>query len=385
MVELRFTSPSKIQAVALPAILGCAGPKQNFIGQAQSGSGKTAAFALGFLDQLTKDEYPQALVIAPTQELAEQIHKEVKRLGGKLAWLKTFFVVKDTKSPKQPVTAQVVVGTPGQLFTFATKASKFFSLKKVKVFVLDEADNVMVSMKENAERLRAACPPDCQTLFFSATWPETVAQFAQKMVKEPYTFVRLKPEEVTVEGIYQFYVKCSDDKDKFDVLEKMFETLTIGQSIIFVHKIEFAKSLAENLKKAGHTVAQIHSDMEPWSRRAVMQDFRDGKSAVLIATNVASRGIDVPAVTMVVNYDLPMNRERQADVETYIHRIGRTGRMGRKGIALSFLHDQHALKVWKDIVSAPEMKLATVKELPKGEELYDKLEALQKELQNTNK
>lgn len=405
---MRFNRPSKIQAAALPVILGRGGvPHQSFIGQAQSGSGKTAAFVLGFLEVVENVPKTQALVVAPTLELAEQIYKDVLRMGKNLTWLQvgsfsfsqlftassasdtsvvqTLLVVKDSKTPKTPVKAQVVVGTPGKLWDFANKA-KMLQLTDVKMFVLDEADTVMTSMRDNTLALRKKCPENAQSLFFSATFPETVAKFAESVVKEPYTAVRLKPEEVTVEEIYQFWIKCADDANKFQVLDTLYGVLTIGQSIIFVQHVKSAKWLAAEMERAGHKVSLLHGqDMEAKQRLAVMQKFRDGVSNVLITTNVLARGIDVLSVTMVVNYDLPMTRDNEADVETYIHRIGRTGRMGNKGIAVSFVHDEHALRVWDAIVKDPNMARAVVTELKNDDSMFVTLEKLQQKLQEENK
>lgn len=205
---MRFNRPSKIQAAALPVILGRGGvKKQSFIGQAQSGSGKTAAFVLGFLEQITEDAYPQALCVAPTLELAEQIYKDVLKMGKNLPWyqvfvvwccfdsffffarLKSMLLVKDTKLPKKKLTQQVIVGTPGKLWDTVNKA-KMLDLKRIKVFVLDEADTVMTSMKDNTMSLRKKCPQDVQALFFSATFPDTVAKFAESVVREPYSIIR---------------------------------------------------------------------------------------------------------------------------------------------------------------------------------------------------
>lgn len=384
---MRFNRPSKIQAAALPIILGRGGvPRQSFIGQAQSGSGKTAAFALGFLDQMTPEPYTQALVLAPTLELAEQIYKDVLKMAKNLKDIKVFLAVKDTKTPKTVMTEQVVVGTPGKVWDFVSKAKKL-DLRKLKVFVLDEADNVMTSMRDNTLSLRKACPEGVQSLFFSATFPETVARFAESIVKEPYTSVRLKPEEVTVEDIYQYWIKCASDENKLQVLDMLYGVLSIGQSIIFMQHVKSAKWLAEQMEKLGHKVSLLHGqDMEAAERLRVMQKFRDQESNVLITTNVLARGIDVLSVTMVINYDLPMTRENEADVETYIHRIGRTGRMGNKGIAVSFVHDNHALKVWNDILKHPSMEKAVVTELKNDpSSLFETLENLQKKLQEENK
>ncbi len=384
---MRFNRPSKIQAAALPIILGRGGvPKQSFIGQAQSGSGKTAAFVLGFLDQMTNDTFPQALVVAPTLELAEQIYKDVLKMGKDLTGVKAALLVKDTKTPKSKIAHQVIVGTPGKLWDLVSKA-KMLDLSRVKVFVLDEADTVMTSMRDQTMSLRKKCPENAQSLFFSATFPDTVAKFAESIVKEPYTSVRLKPEDVTVEEIFQFWIKCSSDENKLQVLDLLYGVLTIGQSIIFMQHVKSAKWLAAEMEKLGHKTSLLHGqDMEAAERLKVMQEFRDGKSNVLITTNVLARGIDVLSVTMVVNYDLPMTRENEADVESYIHRIGRTGRMGNKGIAVSFVHDERALKVWHDIVRDPSMKNAVVTELKNDPgEICTRLEELQKRLGEENK
>lgn len=388
--EMRFNRPSKIQAAALPVILKKDGEKESFIGQAQSGSGKTAAFVLGFLQQITPDPYPQALVIAPTLELAEQIEKDVLSMGKHLQFLKVLLAIKDTKMPKKKCQEQVVVGTPGKLTDFTFKGN-VLDLSRIKVFVLDEADHVFQSMADPVMKLRKVCPENAQCLFFSATFPETIARFAVGLVKEPYTSVRLKPEDVTVEEIFQYYVRCKEDRDKFQVLNTMYQVLTIGSTIVFMQRVQSAIWLAKEMEKAGHKVGLLYGkdlkgqEMRAEERLKVMKKFRDGELKVLITTNVLARGIDVLSVTMVVNYDLPLNKVGEADVESYIHRIGRTGRMGNKGIALSFVSDKKDQEVWNTICRDPTMKNAKVNELKGDDSLYETLEKLQQELQSQNK
>lgn len=384
--EMRFNSPSLIQAGALPFILGLNGqPKYNLVGQAKSGSGKTAAFTLGFLQQLTPDSNIQAVVLAHNQELCHQLEAEIKKLSSKMGFVKVRLVLKGTAFPKEEVKDQVIVGTPGVLSEWAAKPGKNFSLQKVKVFVLDEADAILsTGMKDQALRIKAKCPKHCQTLLFSATWPATVAKFADQMVLEPRKHIRLRAEEVVVEDIYQFFVKCGSDEEKYDVLNKMYGTLTIGQAIVFFKTRQGTIELAQKMTKDGLKVVELQGGATNEQRKSVMDDFRACKFNVLFSTDLAGRGIDISTVSLVVNYDLPVKQDGRADVEQYIHRIGRTGRFGKKGIAVSFVSDQNALNVWNTIVRAPEMQRAKVVELPKGDELYDTLDKLQQELAKTN-
>jgi len=338
-----FNRPSKIQEAALPIIL--AKEPKNLIAQAQSGTGKTAAFVLCMLSRVDVNvNAPQALCVCPTRELARQIVDNVNKMG-QFSKAKTQLVVKDTEVPKR-IESQIVVGTPGRILDLIK--NNVLALQKLKVFVLDEAD-IMIDREglgEQSVKIRKMLPRTCQILLFSATFKPTVREFASRIVPQPCYDIRLKRKQLTLDGIKQLHIDCGSEEKKFDVLSDIYGYLTVGQSIIFVHTRKTAIDLTAKMLKAGHTVSLLHGgeDMSPSQRDKVIDDFRDAKTKVLITTNVLARGIDILQVMMVINYDLPLDVHNRPDTETYLHRIGRSGRFGRKGIAINFVHDDVSRK-----------------------------------------
>eukprot|EP01117_Protostelium_nocturnum_P018492 TRINITY_DN7745_c0_g1_i1.p1 TRINITY_DN7745_c0_g1~~TRINITY_DN7745_c0_g1_i1.p1 ORF type:complete len:504 (-),score=187.27 TRINITY_DN7745_c0_g1_i1:154-1638(-) len=348
--EMGFNKPSKIQESALPIIT--ANPPQNLIAQAQSGTGKTAAFTLGMLYRCdVKAKEPQAICVAPTRELARQLYDNIRTMG-KYTGLEVQLFVKDELSSGK-VTAQVIVGTPGPFLDLITK-KRSINPKSLKVFVLDEADVLFAmtgQLSEQSVRLKKLMNPKIQTLLFSATFQPQVRQFASRIVPEPCANIALKKKNLTIDAIQQLYINCGSNDGKFKVLSDIFNFLTVGQTIIFVHTRKTAVELTDKLKKEGHTVSYIcgGQEMTPQDRDVVIDQFRDAKIKVLIATNVLARGIDISQVMLVINYDLPMDQEGKVDTETYLHRIGRSGRFGRKGIAINFVDGSRSLGMIKDM------------------------------------
>jgi ATP-dependent RNA helicase DDX19/DBP5 len=246
---------------------------------------------------------------------------------------------------------QIIVGTPGKIVDLLKRGQ--IKPQKVKVLVLDEADNMIdiQGLGDQSVRVRLAMPKGrCQVLLFSATFPEAVEGFARKFASPPTPHeIRLKVEELTLDGIKQFYMDCKNYKHKLEVLMSLYSILTIGQSIIFVRRRETADDVAKQMTAAGHAVVALHGMHESHIRDAVMDGFRKGESKVLITTNVLARGIDVLQVNLVVNYDIPLTGDNQPDCETYLHRIGRTGRFGRQGVSINFVHDDRSMREMKAI------------------------------------
>lgn len=351
---MKFTKPSKIQERALPLLLQ--NPPRNMIGQSQSGTGKTAAFVLDMLSRIDFSlDKPQALALAPGRELARQTMDVVQEMG-KFTPVKTLLAVPDAPGAKRSIktTAQLIVGTPGKV----QELIKYKALdpSNIKVFVLDEADNMLdqQGLGDQSIRTKNLMPKDCQLVLFSATFPDHVREFAGKIAPGANE-IRLKQEELNVDAIKQFFMDCDSADDKFRVLLELYNILTIGQSIIFVGKRETADKIAKQLIAEGNKVASLHGALNPAERDEKIDAFREGKSKVLIATNVIARGIDISQVTVVINYDLPKTQSGQPDVETYVHRIGRTGRFGRTGISINFVDSEAA---WKDM-HAFEVALGT--------------------------
>lgn len=339
---MKFQKPSKIQERALPLLLH--NPPRNMIAQSQSGTGKTAAFSLTMLTRVNpEDASPQAICLAPSRELARQTLEVVQEMG-KFTKITSQLIVPDSFEKNKQINAQVIVGTPGTVLDLMRR--KLMQLQKIKIFVLDEADNMLdqQGLGDQCIRVKRFLPKDTQLVLFSATFADAVRQYAKKIVPNANT-LELQTNEVNVDGIKQLYMDCKNEADKFDVLTELYGLMTIGSSIIFVATKKTANVLYGKLKSEGHEVSILHGDLQTQERDRLIDDFREGRSKVLITTNVLARGIDIPTVSMVVNYDLPTLANGQADPATYIHRIGRTGRFGRKGVAISFVHDKNSFNI----------------------------------------
>lgn len=337
-VGMQFTTPSKIQETALPTLL--AEPPQNMIAQSQSGTGKTAAFVLAMLSRVDfSKRYPQALCLSPTYELALQTGKVVEQMGQFISGIAVRYGIRgENLSRGEKVTAPIVIGTPGKLLDWTLKF-KAFDLKKIKVFVLDEADVMIAAQGHQDQSIRIhrnLNTSDCQLMLFSATYETQVMEFAEAIVPNPVT-IRLRKKEESLDNIKQFYVTCSDRNDKFTALANIYGVISVGQAIIFCHTRHASNWLAEKMVREGHAVGVLNGEMTVEQRASVLNRFRDGKEKVLITTNVLARGIDVEQVNIVVNYDLPITVNGHADCETYLHRIGRTGRFGKIGLAINLI------------------------------------------------
>jgi len=202
-------------------------------------------------------------------------------------------------------------------------------------------------------------PRNCQIVLFSATFPENVRMFASKFAPKANE-IRLRREELSVEGIKQFYMDCKNEEHKYDILVALYSLLTIGSSIIFCHRRDTADRISARMTAEGHSVASLHGAKEGSERDRIIDEFRDGRSKVLITTNVIARGIDIPQVNMVVNYDLPLTMSHQPDAETYLHRIGRTGRFGRRGASINFVHDKKSWEEMRAIEDALQKEIVRV-------------------------
>ncbi|CAO2628881.1 ATP-dependent RNA helicase DDX19A [Lemmus lemmus] len=335
--------PSKIQENALPLML--AEPPQNLIAQSQSGTGKTAAFVLAMLSQVEPaNRYPQCLCLSPTYELALQTGKVIEQMGKFYPELKLAYAVRGNKLDRgQKVSEQIVIGTPGTVLDWCSKL-KFIDPKKIKVFVLDEADVMIATQGHQYQsiRIQRMLPRNCQMLLFSATFEDSVWKFAQKVVPDP-NIIKLKREEETLDTIKQYYVVCNNREEKFQALCNLYGAITIAQAMIFCHTRKTASWLAAELSKEGHQVALLSGEMMVEQRAAVIECFREGKEKVLVTTNVCARGIDVEQVSVVINFDLPVDKDGNPDNETYLHRIGHTGRFGKRGLAVNMVDSKHSM------------------------------------------
>ncbi|TNN35834.1 Eukaryotic initiation factor 4A-I [Liparis tanakae] len=321
-----FEKPSAIQQRAImPCIKG-----YDVIAQAQSGTGKTATFAISILQQIDVElKGTQALVLAPTRELAQQIQKVVLALGDYMG-ANCYACIGGTniRSEVQKLQAEsphIVVGTPGRVFDMLNPA------KYIKMFVLDEADEMLSrGFKDQIYEIFQKLASSTQVVLLSATMPADVLEVTKKFMREPVRIL-VKKEELTLEGIRQFYINVEKEEWKLDTLCDLYETLTITQAVIFINTRRKVDWLTEKMHARDFTVSALHGDMDQKERDLIMREFRSGSSRVLITTDLLARGIDVQQVSLVINYDLPTNREN------YIHRIGRGGRFGRKGVAINMV------------------------------------------------
>mmetsp|Transcript_10450 Transcript_10450/g.18364 ORF Transcript_10450/g.18364 Transcript_10450/m.18364 type:complete len:452 (-) Transcript_10450:125-1480(-) len=327
-----FEKPSAIQQRAIrPIVRG-----RDVIAQSQSGTGKTAVFsisALQLLEERVKD--PQVLVLSPTRELAEQTQRVVSSLGDFMsvkchACIGGKSLGEDRKALQQGV--QVISGTPGRVYDLIKRGD--FVTRALKVFIIDEADEMLnKGFKEQVYDMYRYLPPSTQVVLVSATLPVEVLEMTRKFMNDPVRIL-VKRDELTLEGIKQFYVSVEKEEWKFDTLCDLYDTLTVTQAVIFCNTKTKVDWLANKMKESNFTVSAIHGDMIQDDREKVMEEFRSGSSRVLIATDLWGRGIDVQQVSLVICYDLPVSRD------LYIHRIGRSGRFGRKGVAINFVRDE---------------------------------------------
>merc|ERR1712149_128077 len=327
-----FEKPSAIQMRAIvPCIKGL-----DVIAQAQSGTGKTTTFSIAILEKIdTSLRETQALILAPTRELAQQIQKVVMSLGDYMgaqchACIGGTSVKEDMR--KLDHGQHIVVGTPGRVFDMISR--KVLRTNDIKQFVLDEADEMLSrGFKDQIYDVFRHLNSNIQVVLLSATMPAEVLEVTSRFMREPVRIL-VKKEELTLEGIRQFYVSVEREEWKLDTLCDLYETLTITQAVIFCNTRRKVDWLTEKMHQRDFTVSAMHGDMDQKERDVIMREFRSGSSRVLITTDLLARGIDVQQVSLVINYDLPTNREN------YIHRIGRGGRFGRKGVAINFVTDE---------------------------------------------
>jgi translation initiation factor 4A len=348
-----FERPSEIQKRGIVPIKD----GRDLLAQAQSGTGKTGTFTIGSLCRIDLSQNkPQVIVIVPTRELAQQIEKVASSLG-------TYMGVKiysatggtpirdDLRVLERGV--HFIVGTPGRIYDLMNRGA--LNRQQIKVLILDEADQMLEDrFKEQIMSiLELGFPAETQVALFSATMPEDVIYVANKLLRNPVRIL-IAPEKVTLEGITQYYVSLAKDEWKFDALCDIYKQLNVNQALIYCNKRNRAEWLAEKMTAEGFPLSYIHGEMDVEERKNRMAGFRTGSVRVLISTDLLARGIDVQQVSLVINFELPVQREN------YIHRIGRSGRFGRKGTAINLIGPDE-VKMMKDIES---YYLTQIKELP---------------------
>lgn len=335
-----YDRPSAVQQRAIKPIL----KGRHVVVQSQSGTGKTSVFclsALQALDVATRE--PQALLLSPTRELAEQSAKVCLALGDYMD-VKIYSLI-GGKSVSDGIKVlkggvHIVSGTPGRVLSMITQ--RHLVAIRVKLVVIDEADEMFSKgFKEQVYKIHRYLPSTVQVVLVSATMPAEVLELANDFMKNPLRLL-VKQNEVSLNAIKQYYVNVQKEQWKFDTLCDLYDTLTITQAVIFCNTKQKVDWLTQKMRDANFTVASIHGDMPQKERDAIMQQFRSGASRVLISTDLWGRGLDVQQVSLVICYDLPNNRE------LYIHRIGRSGRFGRKGVAINFVKNDD-IRILRDI------------------------------------
>ncbi|GKV54825.1 ATP-dependent RNA helicase CshA [Sporosarcina sp. NCCP-2222] len=305
---------------------------RDVIGQAQTGTGKTAAFGIPIIEKIDmNDPSVQALIIAPTRELAIQVSEEIYKIGyGKRARVLTVYGGQEIGRQIRALrnNPQIVVGTPGRILDHINRRT--LKLNNVQTLVLDEADEMLnMGFIEDINTILENVPAERQTLLFSATMPGPIRKIAETFMKDP-EIVKIKSKEMTVENIEQFFVK-SQESEKFDVLTRLLNVHQPELAIVFGRTKRRVDELSHALSIRGYLAEGIHGDLTQAKRMSVLRQFKDNKIDVLVATDVAARGLDISGVTHVYNFDIPQ------DPESYVHRIGRTGRAGKSGVAVTFV------------------------------------------------
>ena len=344
-----FENPSKIQKIGiLPLKEG-----RDLLAQSQSGTGKTGCFTIGTLAGIdSKLLQPQVLILSPTRELAQQTEKVAKAIG---QFLKTTETKEGLRvlcaTGGSPVEtdrrilregAQFVVGTPGRIFDLIRRG--YLKLDHIRYLVMDEADHLLddLFIEQINQILKSGAFPDSTRLaMFSATMPESVVEIAERYLSNPIRIL-LPAEEVRLEGIKQYHIQIDREEWKLDALLDLYKHITVNQAIIFVNKRAKAEWLSSMLLKENYTVECIHGEMDPSERKKRIDDFRSGKSRILISTDVLARGFDLQSISVVLNYEMPPSREN------YFHRIGRSGRFGRKGVAINLIYGEE-MTMMRDI------------------------------------
>jgi ATP-dependent RNA helicase DeaD len=354
--DVGYESPSPIQAATIPPLL----EGRDVLGQAQTGTGKTAAFALPILSRIDlKPGKPQALVLAPTRELAIQVAEAFQRYAAHMPGLQVLPIYggqsygPQLHSLKRGV--HIVVGTPGRVIDHLERGT--LDLSELKFLVLDEADEMLrMGFIDDVEKVLQATPPERQVALFSATMPVPIRKIAQRHLKEPVE-VTIKAATTTAANIRQRYWFVSG-LHKLDAMTRILEAEPFDAMIIFARTKQATEELAEKLQARGLAAAAINGDIAQPQRERVIQQLKDGKLDILVATDVAARGLDVERISHVMNYDIPY------DTESYVHRIGRTGRAGRSGEAILFVtpREKGMLRAIERATRQPieEMKLPTV-------------------------
>jgi superfamily II DNA/RNA helicase len=329
-----FSKPSKIQIIGIKNI----NTGKDCILQSQSGTGKTATFLLGVLNRINEEENKcQGIILTPTHELSEQVYSVATELAkfSKINIVKCIGGVNIAETKDSLKTAHLIIGTIGRVSHMIN--DRKINTHSLKFIVLDEADVMLEEgLTDKLKFIYDKCPESVQCIMISATVSHNVLSVSKKLMHDPLK-VLLKNSEIAVDLISQFYVNVETEDLKFDTLLDLYSLMSTSQAIIFVNTIKKVDWLKENLEKNNFQITHIHGQLSPKEREDIVKEFRDGKTRILLTTDLLARGIDIPQVNLVINYDLPMNKE------TYIHRIGRCGRFDKKGVAITMVKMEDAV------------------------------------------
>ncbi len=357
--KLKYETPTEVQEKSIPLLL----QGKDLVVRSKTGSGKTFAFLLPILQNLSPENKLQAIILSPTRELAQQTDKEAHKL---LPSIKTVLLYGGISITPQIERldrgAQIAVATPGRILDHMARRTIDFS--NVRFVVLDEGDRMLdMGFIDDVEKILRATPKDRQTMLFSATMPEQVVNISQRYMKEPETLM-LQQDEITVKKIRQ-RVFGVDRKLKLDLLMKILKDPVAKKVMVFCNTKDWAERMGEILWKKRFQATSIHSGLSQNKRNKVIQDFNSGRYSILVATDVAARGLHIEGVTHVINYDIPRNPK------DYVHRIGRTGRAGKEGDAITFITqiDENLLRAVESEIKmflevqyiSPEGKIMTPK------------------------
>jgi len=388
LTDMDFVQPTQIQAHALPLILDNQRP--SVMGHAKAGSGKTAAFGIGMLYwSSTQNDRCEALAICPTRELAIQVHEVVVSLA-KFTQHGIFLAVPGCDN-RSRISDAVVIGTPGKIYYDLLGGEELrrkdqtssrypkrplIEAEHVRLLVIDEADHLLTKqggLSDIVMRCRQMLPKELQVLCFSATFDSEAREFVN-VVAPGATLVEVQPSKQEQQAgkripgginslkIKHIMTKCNGEQQKYECLSDMFGYFNIGQSLIFVQTTNNANSLSKQLSEEGYQVGIIHGKMAKQMRDAVMEDFRAGKSTHLISSNLLARGIDIPNISVVINYDVPIGKHVDQygrtswdpDADIYVHRAGRAGRFGRNGACITLIHNRDAFEKFSIITNRLE-------------------------------
>ena len=350
-----FEKPSPIQQKSIKPIID----NKDVIAQAQSGTGKTGCFTIASLAIIDYDlDASQIIILAPTRELAEQIKKVVDNISQFLDNFSSELLIGGIASEENiknlKKNPKMLIGCPGRVHDMLQR--KFLSPQYIKTIIIDEADEMLSSgFKEQIYNIFQKLPTTVQVALFSATLPYEIKNLTNKFMRDPIEIL-VKNEQLTLEGINQYFVNLNDDQDKFETIKDLFSNISVSQCIIYCNSIQRVNDLHESMKNEQFPVCRIHSNMSKEERSNNYKSFLTGDYRVLISSNITARGIDIQQVSTVVNFDIPN------DVHTYLHRIGRSGRFGRKGLGINFITKRDIRKL-KEI---EEFYETSIQELPKN-------------------